>query len=92
MILEIKDHSDLCYHLPTNFLTEATNKTLRIGKSFPIDISTRKLGDVGMAEVIKKSSVHHLNNLARVSKDLVNNLAKLVKDNSYDWPIEIPKK
>lgn len=91
MIIEIKENSSIVRRLPTNYLTEASSRNIRVGRQIPISISERKLGDINMKEIMSKISVNHLHNLERVSTHLINGIIGFVEDNSHPWTIEIPK-
>lgn len=75
--------------LSTNQLTEARKQDIRPGKYFPIDLSTRPLGDVPLKEVIKSTSVEDLLMLNRVGRGgAIVEIIDYVKESGLAWPIE----
>ncbi len=75
--------------LSTNQLTEARERDIRPGKSFPIKLSTRTLGDLLLSELIKSTSVEDLLVFNRVSHNgAIVEITDYIKESGLDWPIE----
>lgn len=74
--------------LPTNHITEATNRSFP-GNTSPIDLSGRKLGDIHMKEVMTSISIQHLRQIKHVGITLIEKITAFVQEHDINWPVEI---
>ena len=72
--------------IPINQVTLAKQSDIRPGKTFPIDLSTRTLGEVPLSEVMTKTSVKDLLNLNKISENgIVVELQRYVDESGISW-------